>query len=181
MWGRLSTRYSPVRHSDLISFDESHSVKSSFDLHVLSTPPAFILSQDQTLIKSLIPSELLWLLKRSSFVLRCLPCFKVMFVSEIFLDSSSRNHFKNPLEFSGLFYCSVIKELVRRCVSDLISISCLFCCVKNFFKTFWKFLYQHSNTTFRVSSYWFKVFIFFLSMSSRKDVLYTNIFPRLCQ
>ena len=47
------------------------------------------------------------------FVLRCLPCFKVMFVSEIFLDSSSRNHFKNPLEFSGLFYCSVIKELVH--------------------------------------------------------------------
>lgn len=26
----------------------------SFDLHVLSTPPAFVLSQDQTLIKSLI-------------------------------------------------------------------------------------------------------------------------------
>ncbi len=33
--------YSPVRHSD----DES----SAFDLHVLGTPPAFILSQDQTL------------------------------------------------------------------------------------------------------------------------------------
>ena len=26
-----------------------------FDLHVLSTPPAFILSQDQTLVKNLIP------------------------------------------------------------------------------------------------------------------------------
>ncbi len=42
--GRLSTCYSPVRHS-------THSPKRafSFDLHVLSTPPAFILSQDQTL------------------------------------------------------------------------------------------------------------------------------------
>jgi len=27
---------------------------SSFDLHVLSTPPAFILSQDQTLHKNLV-------------------------------------------------------------------------------------------------------------------------------
>jgi hypothetical protein len=29
----------------------------SLDLHVLSTPPAFILSQDQTLHRSVIPSE----------------------------------------------------------------------------------------------------------------------------
>ena len=40
---RLSTRYSPVRHSRLS--EES----LPFDLHVLSTPPAFVLSQDQTL------------------------------------------------------------------------------------------------------------------------------------
>ena len=33
--------YSPVRHSS--------SEEDSFDLHVLGTPPAFILSQDQTL------------------------------------------------------------------------------------------------------------------------------------
>ena len=42
--GRLSTCYSPVRHST------SHpKVTFAFDLHVLSTPPAFVLSQDQTL------------------------------------------------------------------------------------------------------------------------------------
>jgi hypothetical protein len=41
--GRSPTCYSPVRHS-------SHSEKRfPFDLHVLSTPPAFVLSQDQTL------------------------------------------------------------------------------------------------------------------------------------
>ena len=41
--GRLSTRYSPVRH-----FHRSK-LRITFDLHVLSTPPAFVLSQDQTL------------------------------------------------------------------------------------------------------------------------------------
>ena len=42
--GRLPTRYSPVRHFTLPA-----SRDFSFDLHVLGTPPAFILSQDQTL------------------------------------------------------------------------------------------------------------------------------------
>ena len=51
--GRLPTRYSPVRHSVTKVFVPKKSVLSaSFDLHVLSTPPAFILSQDQTLVKS---------------------------------------------------------------------------------------------------------------------------------
>ena len=48
VWGRLPTRYSPVRHSLRAG------ALRSFDLHVLSTPPAFILSQDQTLVKNLI-------------------------------------------------------------------------------------------------------------------------------
>jgi len=41
--GRLPTCYSPVRHSSVS--EETF----PFDLHVLSTPPAFVLSQDQTL------------------------------------------------------------------------------------------------------------------------------------
>ena len=45
--GRLSTRYSPVCHSTF----KSKLLIVSFDLHVLSTPPAFVLSQDQTLHK----------------------------------------------------------------------------------------------------------------------------------
>ena len=48
--GRLPTCYSPVRHSH-------HQTKAQwipFDLHVLSTPPAFVLSQDQTLRKNLV-------------------------------------------------------------------------------------------------------------------------------
>ena len=41
---------------------------SSFDLHVLSTPPAFILSQDQTLIlKCLSPASFCYLANYSGF------------------------------------------------------------------------------------------------------------------
>ena len=50
--GRFLTRYSPVRHCPLLQLDESSFHRFSFDLHVLSTPPAFVLSQDQTLYKS---------------------------------------------------------------------------------------------------------------------------------
>ena len=53
--GRLSTRYSPVRHSVRgASSPKKFRPSASFDLHVLGTPPAFILSQDQTLIKSVV-------------------------------------------------------------------------------------------------------------------------------
>ena len=52
--GRLPTRYSPVRRFPLNHFDESQIIRFSLDLHVLGTPPAFILSQDQTLNKMFI-------------------------------------------------------------------------------------------------------------------------------
>jgi hypothetical protein len=42
--GRSPTRYSPVCHSTC-----SPKAAFAFDLHVLGTPPALILSQDQTL------------------------------------------------------------------------------------------------------------------------------------
>ena len=53
--GRLLTRYSPVRHLVLTE------INTPFDLHVLSTPPAFVLSQDQTLQKKLFFEEPIWL------------------------------------------------------------------------------------------------------------------------
>ena len=55
--GRLLTCYSPVRHS---VFSSVATEWTSFDLHVLSTPPAFVLSQDQTLhrdLQSLAPKR----------------------------------------------------------------------------------------------------------------------------
>ena len=47
--GRLPTRYSPVRRFPLRKSTEASIRSFSLDLHVLGTPPAFILSQDQTL------------------------------------------------------------------------------------------------------------------------------------
>src|SRR5699024_1302295 len=46
---RSPSCYSPVNHSSTSSKLEAF----PFDLHVLSTPPAFILSQDQTLHKKI--------------------------------------------------------------------------------------------------------------------------------
>ena len=51
VWGRLPTRYSPVRRFPLVRLSEDQLASFSLDLHVLGTPPAFILSQDQTLNK----------------------------------------------------------------------------------------------------------------------------------
>ena len=53
--GRLPTRYSPVRHC------LQPEGRFSFDLHLLGTPPAFVLSQDQTLQFNLWTSYVHWL------------------------------------------------------------------------------------------------------------------------
>ena len=77
--GRLPTRYSPVRRFPLLTSTEA-SVKSfSLDLHVLGTPPAFILSQDQTLFEwyQIFPS-------RKSFNLVCLAHFTLLALCDLF-------------------------------------------------------------------------------------------------
>src|SRR5690625_5372838 len=51
--GRLPTCYSPVRRSFHKLHPEGINLLPALDLHVLGTPPAFVLSQDQTLQKSL--------------------------------------------------------------------------------------------------------------------------------
>jgi hypothetical protein len=48
LFGRLPMRYSPVRHCTAPLAEGF-----SFDLHVLGAPPAFVLSQDQTLHRNL--------------------------------------------------------------------------------------------------------------------------------
>ena len=78
---------------------------ASFDLHVLGTPPAFILSQDQTLMLKFIPVQnLAWLvLNRSTVVFRfCSECSHSWPIT--------KGHFyKN---FQGFTYCSVFKVLL---------------------------------------------------------------------
>ena len=65
--GRFLTRYSPVRHCPRFQLDESSIHRFSFDLHVLSTPPAFVLSQDQTLRLILFSTLKVFLLATLSF------------------------------------------------------------------------------------------------------------------
>ena len=52
--GRLPTRYSPVRRYRLHQSTEVSIRSFPLDLHVLGTPPAFVLSQDQTLNKNIL-------------------------------------------------------------------------------------------------------------------------------
>ena len=59
--GRFLTRYSPVRHFPLLPLDESSFSRFSFDLHVLSTPPALFLP-------ARIKLSIKWYLKSRSFL-----------------------------------------------------------------------------------------------------------------
>ena len=90
--GRLPTRYSPVRNSS----KKSKLLSSAFYLHVLGTPPAFVLSQDQTLIKSLSShsflslTDLLFFSLFSTITLVIVPCTLVRLVqfSKVFVTQS---------------------------------------------------------------------------------------------
>ena len=103
--------------------------KVPFDLHVLSTPPAFILSQDQTLdqnFKFVRFQDHLWLVT----FFTALGCVS----QKIFLDFSEIallcDHQISLITFSRF-------SVLRR---NYIKIASLFRCVKNFFKDFKIFL-----------------------------------------
>src|SRR5699024_6923236 len=57
-YGRLPTCYSPTRRSFHRRPPEGFCLFPALDLHVLVTPPAFVLSQDQTLHRIRIPTML---------------------------------------------------------------------------------------------------------------------------
>ena len=69
--GRLPTRYSPVRNSS----KKSKLLSSAFYLHVLGTPPAFVLSQDQTLIMICLNDHTVIKLIKINFASYCLHVF----------------------------------------------------------------------------------------------------------
>ena len=106
---------------------------ASFDLHVLGTPPAFILSQDQTLMLKFIPVQnLAWLvLNRSTVVLG--------FVLNVLIHGPKPlGHFyKN---FQGFTYCSVFKVLCCFATARLLYHSFAF--LSTAFLTFFEFLFS---------------------------------------
>ena len=89
--GRFLTRYSPVRHFPLHPLSENSFSRFSFDLHVLSTPPAFVLSQDQTLHDRLFVSARF-----------CLALLTQILCGFFFLETRTSAFFS--------LYCSVFKE-----------------------------------------------------------------------
>src|SRR5690625_1122906 len=66
--GRLPTCYSPIRRSFHKRPSEDFSLLPAHDLHVLGMPPAFVLSQDQTLQKSLTYNRRVDYMKSLSFI-----------------------------------------------------------------------------------------------------------------
>ena len=92
---------------------------SPFDLHVLGTPPAFILSQDQTLMFKFVRSKSVWL------ILPFYCCFRFLF-SEISLRT-----FCSVWNFQGCItvylsrccssYWKCFQKNFRSCRSDSLS------------------------------------------------------------
>ena len=116
----------PLSHSSVRKLQSA-----SFDLHVLGTPPAFILSQDQTLMLKFIPVQnLAWLvLNRSTVVFRfCSECSHSWPIT--------KGHFyKN---FQGFTYCSVFKVRCRFLRQPDYYITAFFAC-QQLFSSFLKF------------------------------------------
>ena len=95
-------------------------LSASFDLHVLGTPPAFILSQDQTLVKSVcIQFSTAW-----QFC-SCLLFFR--FDIQCLVLNYSKESFR------VVVYCSIIKVLCHS-RDSLFILSYSFQLVKNFLK-----------------------------------------------
>ena len=112
---------------------------------MLSTPPAFILSQDQTLVKNVcIRVRIAWQF-----------CSCLLFWFDIFRCPFLKNLFK---EFSGfVVYCSVINVLFVVAVScdSFYIISKRFMFVNNFFKLFFVAFLNLSNSNSDILSYIF--------------------------
>ena len=94
-----------------------------FDLHVLSTPPAFILSQDQTLCKSLFP------LKTTVWLSLVFTVFRTSFLNDC-------------KEFSRIVCVSLFSYQGSLLHSNFCSLSLRFWSVKNFFQVFQIFFWS---------------------------------------
>ena len=113
-----------------LTFKSLSFIKSPFDLHVLSTPPAFILSQDQTLMLKVD--------SRTSY--NWLPISRLLYPVTIsnhiycFRFCSLNNSFQ---EFSGLHYCLFVKVLTALSHQrSLDIISCIANTVKQLIQLF---------------------------------------------
>ena len=96
--------YQRVTHPSATNRKEQAPI-GSFDLHVLSTPPAFILSQDQTLIfKVFVTRIFITDVILIAFALKFISCkelFHVLFLQLLFCFQSSICYFVSALALSS--------------------------------------------------------------------------------
>ncbi len=109
--GRSPTCYSPVRHST-----QHPKMPFSFDLHVLSTPPAFILSQDQTLRNILLlstASAVFCSFDRVNFYVVFFPVtFQLLRFSFKFTANKNRHPFLSPDVGTETYFTSRLSLLL---------------------------------------------------------------------
>ena len=117
---RLSLSYGQVTHAllarpplSILNFIPKKSVQNfSFDLHVLGTPPAFVLSQDQTLVRFVISHSSECYIR--SFFSLTFVCF-LFFPNFLFVKNSQSNcscifsiHFQELTLF--IFQCTSLSH-----------------------------------------------------------------------
>ena len=127
VWGRLPTRYSPVRRSvKSLVLPKDSKQSASLDLHVLGTPPAFILSQDQTLVKSVCSVQ--------ELLLAILSLYCVWFVKTVLRNFLFKEIFSLQRNFQGLLSIVQLSRFLSFFPRDSFDIlSNPFRFVKNFF------------------------------------------------
>ena len=93
----MPTRYSPVRYFPSLPLSEDLFRNFSFNLHVLGMPPAFILSQDQTL--------------KNNFLLRSyLPA---SFKKSCWLNCYSSPRLRSAFELTWYYLVFLLFEIVK--------------------------------------------------------------------
>ncbi len=119
---------------------------ASFDLHVLGTPPAFILSQDQTLMLKFV-SQSYRKTSTGPFSARFrenlrLASFKPFYCCFRFCSECSHSMVQTRTifnkNFQGFTYCSVFKVLCCCLIGSSFTISQLPDLVNNFFSSFFE-------------------------------------------
>ena len=106
--GRLPTCYSPVRRSRFWLPTEVFRQNCSLDLHVLGTPPAFVLSQDQTLIFLNVCLNVCSFVPRFASRIYLLAKLTSLFCFGFFKPA----HFcENIVQFSRYYLLSSLKQL----------------------------------------------------------------------
>src|SRR5690625_330887 len=98
--GSLPTCYSPIRRSFHKRPSEDFSLLPAHDLHVLGMPPAFVLSQDQTLQKSLTYKQ-----RGCLYGILASFCFK-----SVVCHTDCEKHLYVSLSYR--LFCSVFKEQI---------------------------------------------------------------------